>query len=107
MGGRLLRGTNLRQEGSGGWNGFAMKHRESDLRVDDAHDDLRLKEGVGELRILEKHIAGLVGIVLDAQFHLFHQFEHLLGWEGGDGPRNGFGCFALGRRRSIRTLQTI
>ena len=66
-----------------------MEHRDSCLRVHYPHHYLGLQQGVGQLGVLQQHGAGLLGVVLDADLHLLHQLEHLLGGEAGHGLTDG------------------
>lgn len=54
-----------------------MEHLQSHFGLDDPHDNLALQEGVSQLWVLQEHVPGLLGVVLNAHLHLFHQLKHL------------------------------
>ena len=55
-----------------------MEHLQRHLGLHNPHNHLALQEGICQLRVLQKHVSGLLWVILNAHLHLFHQFEHLL-----------------------------
>lgn len=47
------------------------------LRVDNPHDDLGLQQGISQLRVLEQHVPGFLGAVLDTQLRRHTQIRAL------------------------------
>ena len=54
--------------------------------------DLGLKEGIGQLWVVEKQLSCLLWVALQAPLHLLHELKHLLWREAGHRLRDGFRC---------------
>lgn len=66
-----------------------------DLRVDDPHDHLGLQQGIGQLGILEQHVPGFLGAVLDTQLRRHGGSELQQGATGAAGAQQ--------KRRKLRS----
>lgn len=67
---------------------------------------LSLQQSVRQLRVMEKKLSGLLGILLDKPLHLSHQLVHLLRWKAGhcfcDVLRGILWCYRCSMQRGLQ-----
>ena len=63
---------------------------------------LSLQQTVGQLRVVQKQLPGLLRVLLNAPLHLLHQFKHLLWGEAGHGLCDGLGGRFWGDRGPVQ-----
>ena len=63
---------------------------------------LSLQQTVGQLRVVQKQLSGLLRVLLNAPLHLLHQLKHLLWGEAGHGLCDGLGGRFWGDRGPVQ-----
>lgn len=61
------------------WSKQTITHQ-GDLRINNPHDNLGLKQRVGQLRVLQQHVPGLLGAVLHTQLDREKHFHQTQFW---------------------------